>query len=98
VNIPIGLAALLRIYLPLPDYREPTHPPDVVGLIRFGSGVALISYVLEIFGEHTLSTIEILGVLAISLSLIAGYLFHAHEIAFPLLQLSLFAFAPLARR
>ncbi|MGA8273574.1 MAG: DHA2 family efflux MFS transporter permease subunit, partial [Candidatus Sulfotelmatobacter sp.] len=90
VNIPIGLAGLLMVYLHLPDYREPTHPLDVVGLILFGSGIALLSYVLEIFGEHTLSPLEILGLLAISLSLIAGYLFHAREIAFPLLQLSLF--------
>jgi MFS family permease len=79
------------VYLHLPDYREEkTNPLDVVGLILLGSGVALLSYVLEIFGEHTLSTAEILGLLTISLSLIAGYLFHARQIAFPLLQLSLF--------
>lgn len=90
VNIPIGLIGLLMVYLHLPDYREETHPLDLVGLILFGSGVALLSYVLEIFGEHTLSTAEILGLLTISLLLIAGYLFHAREIAFPLLQLSLF--------
>jgi EmrB/QacA subfamily drug resistance transporter len=90
VNIPIGLVGLLMVYLHLPDYREKTHPLDIVGLILFGSGIALLSYVLEIFGEHTLSTVEILGLLAVSLSLIGGYLFHASEIAFPLLQLSLF--------
>ena len=45
---------------------------------------------LEIFGEHTLGTAEILGLLAISLALIGGYLFHAREIEFPLLRLSLF--------
>lgn len=91
VNIPIGLVGLLMVYLHLPDYREEkTNPLDVVGLIVLGSGVALLSYVLEIFGEHTLSTAEILGLLTISLSLIAGYLFHARQIAFPLLQLNLF--------
>jgi EmrB/QacA subfamily drug resistance transporter len=90
VNIPIGLVGLLMVYLHLPDYREETHPLDIVGLILFGSGIALLSYVLEIFGEHTLSTGEILGLLAISLSLIGGYLFHAREIAYPLLKLSLF--------
>jgi EmrB/QacA subfamily drug resistance transporter len=55
VNIPIGLAGLILVYLHLPDYREEkTHPLDIVGLILFGSGIALLSYVLEIFGEHTL--------------------------------------------
>src|SRR6202453_1975980 len=90
VNIPIGLIGLLMVYLHLPDYRERTHPLDIVGLILFGSGIALLSYVLEIFGDHELSTREILGLLTVSLSLLAGYLLHAKEIAFPLLQLSLF--------
>src|SRR5580658_9496122 len=58
VNIPIGLLGLLMVYIHLPDYREETHPLDMVGLILFGSGIALLSYVLEVFGEHTLSTSE----------------------------------------
>ena len=44
--------------------RTHTNPLDVAGLILFGSGVALLSYVLEVFGEHTLSAREILGLLA----------------------------------
>jgi EmrB/QacA subfamily drug resistance transporter len=64
VNIPIGLIGLLMVYLHLPDYREEkTNPLDIVGLILFGSGVALLSYVLEIFGEHELGAGEILGLL-----------------------------------
>jgi MFS family permease len=91
VNIPIGLVGLLMVYLHLPDYREErTHPLDIVGLILFGSGIALLSYVLEIFGEHTLSVREIVGLLAISLALITGYLLHAKGIPYPLLQLNLF--------
>ena len=62
VNIPIGLAGLVLVYLHLPDYRaRSTDPLDVVGLILFGSGIALLSYVLEIFGEHTLSAGEMSG-------------------------------------
>ena len=90
VNIPIGLLGLLMVYIHLPDYREETHPLDIVGLILFGSGVALLSYVLEIFGEHTLGVGQILGLLAISFSLLGGYLLHARSIAYPLLQLGLF--------
>jgi len=79
------------VYLHLPDYREPnTKPLDIVGLILFGSGIALLSYVLEIFGEHTLGPGEILGLLALSVALIVGYGLHAMGMAFPLLQLSLF--------
>jgi EmrB/QacA subfamily drug resistance transporter len=91
VNIPIGLVGLLLVYMHLPDYREEdTHPLDMVGLILFGSGIALLSYVLEIFGEHTLSVREIAGLLAIAFSLIGGYLLHARSIPYPLLQLTLF--------
>jgi EmrB/QacA subfamily drug resistance transporter len=91
VNIPIGLAGLVLVYLHLPDYREEvTHALDVVGLILFGSGIALLSYVLEVFGEHTLGVREITGLLVVSLSLLAGYWVHAKTLRFPLLQLSLF--------
>ena len=91
VNIPIGLIGLVMVYLHLPDYREEHTPPlDLVGLILFGSGIALLSYVLEIFGEQALSTREITGLLVISLTLLAGYLLHARGILYPLLQLKLF--------
>jgi EmrB/QacA subfamily drug resistance transporter len=91
VNIPIGLLGLVMVYLHLPDYREDnTHPLDIVGLILFGSGVALLSYVLEVFGEHTLSTREVLGLLGISFALLAGYGLHATRSLYPLLRLVLF--------
>src|SRR5579872_5434995 len=90
VNLPIGLAGLFLVYLHLPDYREKSHPLDVVGLILFGSGIGLLSYVLEVFGEHTLSGAEIGGLLAISVVLLSGYLLHAARTAYPLLALSLF--------
>ena len=63
VNVPIGLIGLYMVYLHLPDYRqENTHPLDVAGLLLFGSGIGLLSYVLEVFGEHTLSGNQILGI------------------------------------
>jgi EmrB/QacA subfamily drug resistance transporter len=91
VNIPIGLLGLYLVYRHLPDYREEhTHPLDIVGLILFGSGIALLSYVLEVFGEHTLSAMEMLGLLAISATLLAGYGLHTTKTIYPLLRLSLF--------
>jgi len=91
INLPIGLAGLLLVYLYLPDYREDERRPvDLIGLILFGSGIALLSYVLEVFGEHTLSVLEIIGLLAISSSLLGGYGIHATRTPFPLLRMSLF--------
>jgi EmrB/QacA subfamily drug resistance transporter len=91
VNVPIGLIGLYLVYRHLPDYREKRiYPLDVVGLILFGSGIALLSYVLEVFGEHTLSGREMLGLVAISVLLLAGYGLHTTRIAHPLLRLTLF--------
>ena len=91
VNLPIGIAGLVLVYLHLPDYREEnTRPLDILGLILFGSGVALLSYVLEIFGEHALGTAEILGLLGISFVLLFGYELHAARTVFPLLDMTLF--------
>ena len=90
LNVPIGLIGLLLVYYHMPNYREAeTNPLDVVGLVLFGTGIALLSYVLEIFGEHELSTREITGMLVLSLALLAGYGFHASTFQFPLLQLKL---------
>jgi EmrB/QacA subfamily drug resistance transporter len=89
LNIPIGLLGLVMVYLHLPDYREPTHSLDIVGLILFGSGIALLSYVLEVFGEHELSTREITGLLALSVALLLGYWVHAKALPYPLLDLKL---------
>ena len=55
VNIPIGLCGLLLVRKHLPNYRAArNYPLDFVGLVLFGSGISLLSYVLEVFGEHTL--------------------------------------------
>lgn len=91
VNIPIGFLGLLLVYLHMPDYREEHPPPlDFVGLVLFGSGIGLLSYVLEVFGEHTLSPIEVGSLLVVSLALLAAYWIHAQSAKFPLLRLSLF--------
>jgi EmrB/QacA subfamily drug resistance transporter len=90
INIPVGLVGLTVVYLRLPDYREKTFSLDVVGLILFGAGIALLSYVLEIFGEHSLDAGAIAGLLAIAFLLLLGYGLHAASTRHPLLQLGLF--------
>jgi EmrB/QacA subfamily drug resistance transporter len=90
INLPIGLLGLYFIYRHLPDYRERTDQLDITGLILFGAGVALLSYVLEVFGEHTLSGREVLGLLGLSIVLLLGYGRHAAATSHPLLRLGLF--------
>jgi EmrB/QacA subfamily drug resistance transporter len=91
VNLPIGLLGLYLVYKHLPDYREEhTHPLDVVGLILSGVGVSLLSYVLEVFGEHTLGWKLILALLAVSVTFLVTYVIRATHTQFPLLRLTLF--------
>src|SRR6202171_5458792 len=90
VNIPIGLCGLYMVYRHLPNYREQrNHPLDIIGLVLFGSGISLLSYVLEVFGETSLSGREILGLLAISAALLAAYGLHTMRTPHPLLRLGL---------
>jgi EmrB/QacA subfamily drug resistance transporter len=91
VNMPIGLLGLYLVDRHLPDYREEHgHPLDVMGLILFSSGIALLSYVLEVFGEHTLSGGAMAGLLTLSTALLIGYGVRATRMEFPLLRLALF--------
>jgi EmrB/QacA subfamily drug resistance transporter len=91
VNLPVGALGLFMVWRFLPDYRQDKHHAlDVVGFILFGAGIALLSYVLEVFGEHRLSDFEILGLLAISAVLLAGYGVNAMHVKRPLLRLELF--------
>ena len=91
VNVPFGIAGMILVWLNMPDYREKTRRPlDVLGLILFSSGIALLSYVLEVFGEHRLGLGGILGLLGIAALLLIGYGLHAAKTVFPLLHLALF--------
>jgi EmrB/QacA subfamily drug resistance transporter len=91
INIPVGLFGLYLVYRLLPDYRKKRSDPlDVIGLVLFGSGIGLLSYVLEVFGEHRLSWPAIVGLLLISAVLLIGYGLRATRTPFPLLRLSLF--------
>ena len=91
LNVPIGLAGFYLVHRHLPDYRQEFSPPlDAPGLVLFGTGLALLSYVLEVFGEHTLSGRAMLGLLAVSAVCLAAYGVRSTRIEWPLLRLALF--------
>jgi len=91
INLPVGLLGLYLVHRHLPDYRQEVSPPlDWGGLLLFGCGIGLLAYVLEVFGEHTLSGGMMAGLLVISAFCLAGYGLRAAHIEFPLLRLTLF--------
>ena len=91
VNVPVGLLGLYFVSRHLPDYRETeTHPLDFPGLVLFGGGIALLSYVLEVFGEHRLSIVEIVGLTVLAAAMLAAYGVRTRLTRFPLLDLGLF--------
>lgn len=91
LNVPVALTGLWLAWRYMPDYRDPQTPPlDRVGFVLFGVGIGLLSYVLEVFGEHTLS-VPVLTVMAVaSVLLLAAYGRHAQHTAAPLLATELF--------
>jgi EmrB/QacA subfamily drug resistance transporter len=91
INVPVGLAAQLLIHRHMPDYRgDGPRPLDVVGLVLFGAGTALLSWLLEVFGEHHLDASSAAILFLASLSLLIAYGWHARQARFPLLRLTLF--------
>jgi len=91
VNVPIGIVGLILVRHYLPDYREEKKEPlDFFGFVLFGSGIALLSYVLEIFGDHVMKRDLIVTLLAVSFALLVGYAIHSFRTPFPLLKTKLF--------
>ena len=91
VNVPVGLAALWFIRRHMPDYAgEAPRPLDFVGLALFGGGAALLSWLLEIFGEHRLDPTSTAILFLVSFGLLAAYALHADRTVYPLLKLTLF--------
>ena len=91
INVPVGLVALVLVYRYMPDYRAETpRPLDVGGLVLFSSGTAILSWLLEIFGEHRLSLPVEALLFVLATGLLGAYVMHSRKKQFPLLRLTLF--------
>jgi len=91
VNVPVGLLALWMSHRYMPEYRSDSpRPLDVIGLMLFGSGAALLSWLLEVFGEHRLDVTSSVILFLLSFALLGSYGLHALRTEHPLLNLRLF--------
>jgi MFS family permease len=90
INLPFGVVGLWMVRCFMPDFRDPAPPPlDYLGFLLFGAGVGLLSYVLEVFGEHRLTAGPIVGLAVIAFGLLFAYAWHARGLAKPVLRLAL---------
>lgn len=91
INLPFAAAGLWLVKRYMPDYIDRETPRlDRSGFLLFGAGIALLSYVLEVFGEHTLATGKLSLLTAAALLLLAFYGWHSQRTAKPVLSLWLF--------
>ena len=91
VNLPVGVLAQYLIYRHMPDYYgDAQRPLDIRGLVLFGLGIGLLSWLLEIFGEHEITSAHFVMLLIVSLALLAAYVWHSQHRDYPLLRLALF--------
>jgi EmrB/QacA subfamily drug resistance transporter len=90
VNLPFGVVGLWMVRRYMPDFRDDAAPPlDRIGFLLFGAGIGLLSYVLEVFGEHRLSAGPIIALTAFSIALLTAYGRHARRAPAPMLRLGL---------
>ncbi|HVE38252.1 MAG TPA: DHA2 family efflux MFS transporter permease subunit [Planctomycetota bacterium] len=91
INIPFALLGLALVPKQMPDFRaDAPSPLDAWGFVLFGIGIALLSYVLEVFGEHRLSGAWMGAFLVAAAVFLAAYGVHARRAPAPMLDLGLF--------
>jgi EmrB/QacA subfamily drug resistance transporter len=90
LNLPVGALGMYLVHRFMPDHRGEAGRFDGRGFCLFGGGVAIFSYVLEIFGEHRQPAVVTGGLVLASAILLGGYVRHARGHPNPLLPLNLF--------
>lgn len=90
INIPISLLGLLLALRFIPNYREDEVPPlDFRGFALSGIGLAGVILGLSTLGRHLLPA-EASGSLLVGGALaLAAYVWHAHRVAHPLIDMQL---------
>jgi len=90
VNVPVGLAALLLSHRYMPNHHGSARRLDFVGMTLFGAGIALLSWLLETFGEHPFDLLSATGLALLAFGLLAAYGWRSRRTSDPLFDLALF--------
>jgi EmrB/QacA subfamily drug resistance transporter len=90
VNVPVGLAALLLSHRYMPNHHGSARRLDIIGMTLYGAGIALLSWLLEIFGEHPFDLLSATALALLAFGLLAAYGWRARRTPDPLFDLALF--------
>ena len=91
LNLPFGLLGLRLVRRHMPDFRDADVAPlDRRGFLLFGSGIALLSYALEVFGEHRLPGGPLALLFGAATTLLLLYAWHERRTERPMISLALF--------
>ncbi|MGL6071088.1 DHA2 family efflux MFS transporter permease subunit [Craterilacuibacter sp.] len=90
VNVPVGILGLVLAIKHMPQLSDPAARIDIPGYLLFAGGVLLISYALEMFGEHRLGAVGTLGMISSGVLCIGAYIRHARRHKAPLFPLAIF--------
>ena len=90
INLPIGILGLLLVLRHIPNIRESgVHALDVKGFLLSGIGLAVLVLGLSMLGRHLASGAVIAICIAVGVSALGGYVWHARRTEHPLLDLDL---------
>jgi EmrB/QacA subfamily drug resistance transporter len=90
VNVPVGLGALLLSHRYMPNHHGSARRLDIVGMALFGGGIALLSWLLEIFGEHPFDLLSATVLALLAFGLLVAYGWRSRRTPDPLFDLALF--------
>ena len=90
INLPLGLFGLWMARRRMPDFRDAMSPPlDWTGFLLFGTGIAVLSYALEVLGDHSLPYAAVLQLVLVGGGLLGAYGWHASRAKAPVLALGM---------
>jgi hypothetical protein len=90
VNVPVGLAALLLSHHYMPNHHGSPRRLDIVGVTLFGGGIALVTWLLEIVGEHPFDLLSATALASLAFGLLALYGWRARRAPNPIFDHALF--------
>jgi EmrB/QacA subfamily drug resistance transporter len=91
VNVPIGLATLYLARRTIPESRDPNaHPrPDVLGAFMLAASIGLLSLALVKAPDWGWVSVQVIGLVLISLAGLVGVLVHSGHHPAPIVELPL---------